>query len=162
MVIKDKFINKDYSFKSISIFFEKEYKKDFYDRIALFYINPNELMENCIKNNQPKIILISAEIEIFYEKINNYRNTLNLIYDYLSHFFSNFYSDHIKEIKKLIYCIENNKINQLNEEINLKIKFYEDKFGRVSKERIKIKESIIFNYYIKMKRKITMKMKKKT
>ena len=52
-------------------------------------------MENCIKNNQPKIILISAEIEIFYEKINNYRNTLNLIYDYLSHFFSNFYSDHI-------------------------------------------------------------------
>ena len=153
MVIKDKFINKDYSFKSISIFFEKEYKKDFYDRIALFYINPNELMENCIKNNQPKIILISAEIEIFYEKINNYRNTLNLIYDYLSHFFSNFYSDHIKEIKKLIYCIENNKINQLNEEINLKIKFYEDKFGRVSKERIKIKESIIFNYIYKNEKK---------
>ena len=140
--------NNDFTYVNLNKFFknEKENYQKLIDKISLLSIIDNKEMINDVSeaNNNNFFITIQQSLENKYREINEYIDKLSLYRDYLLSFKTNQNEDEFMEIVQLIGYFKDSKINELNKDKILKIKDYENKFGKMARQRIKYKESLIF------------------
>ena len=143
VTVKNMFIDKNYTYSDIKIFFQEEENKDkLFDKIDLLCLPQGETEEDYEKEKE-KIKNIKKNIEFEYDKLNKYIETFNIIIKYLSYFYQNLYKEEIEDIVQLHFNMSFSKIKDLKDD---KIKYYIDKFGKIAKERERILENKIFQY----------------
>ena len=145
--IRNSIYKYDFTFQSLSQFFQESNREIFSERISLLYLIDNkDMVKDVIQknNNNKNFELIQQQLKNKYEEIKKFIDSLVSIRDYLTHFIS--YQNHkdLEEIYKLIYYFEGKcAINNFDKE-KPKIEKYEKIYRQKVKKRLKFSESKLF------------------